>query len=323
MGETTTHENEQVENWRRQDEANENLFREYQKTLEESTSHLVGDHADVSTIDIEAEWHRFAEAVDASEKEVQAIPLKPLYAQPWIRVAAGFILMALISIVVLQFIGFGDYETIYAEVGGQEVTLPDGSTITLNANTEITYAKSLAEDGTRTVELTGEAFFEVERNPERPFVVKMKGGTVEVLGTSFNIQAYKKMDVINVVVATGVVRLGSGLPKESVVLQAGDRGILNIKNNQVNQQMNTDVNFLAWKTRQIVFEDMSLDQVIQTLNKLYDADITISAESAGDCNVTVTFDHQSLEAILKVLEETLDLSYVENGDNIEIVSTGC
>lgn len=323
MGETTAKENEQVDLWRQADEANEKLFLEFSKTLAKSTSHLAGDNPDVSTIDVDAEWKRFEDSIDANQKKATIKPLKPLYAQIWLRVAAGFALVALISIVVVQFIGYSNYETVYAEAGGKQVTLPDGSVITLNANTEITYLKSFEENATRKVELTGEAFFEVERNPEQPFVVQLNEGTVEVLGTSFNIQAYKKMDVIDVVVAAGIVRFGSEVKDESVVLEAGDRGILNKENNQVNQEMNTDVNFLSWKTRQIVFEDMSLDQVIQTLNKLYDANITINAESAENCMVTVTFDHQSLEAILSVLEETLDLTYEENGNNIMIVSTGC
>lgn len=323
MDETSADENEQVDLWRQSDEANETLFQELSITLSKSTSHLAGDNPDVSAIDVDAEWKRFEDSIAADQKVASTRQLKPLYAQTWLRVAAGFALVALISVVVVQFIGFSDYETVYAEAGGKQVTLPDGSLITLNSNTEITYLKSFEENATRSVELTGEAFFEVERNPEQPFVVQLNGGTVEVLGTSFNIQAYKKMDVIDVVVATGTVRFGSEVKAESVVLEAGDRGILNKENNQVNQEMNTDVNFLSWKTRQIVFEDMSLDQVIQTLNRLYDANITIIAESAENCKVTVTFDHQSLEAILSVLEETLDLTYVENGDNIEIISTGC
>ena len=239
------------------------------------------------------------------------------------KVAAGIALIAIISLVVIQFKGSNSEQIVYADTSGKQVNLPDGSTVTLNTGSQISYNNTFGEESPRMVSLTGEGFFDVTSNPEHPFVVQLHEATVEVVGTSFNIQAYKNMPEINVVVATGVVRFGSTKNKESVVLKAGDRGTINKNNNKVSQIMNTDVNYLSWKTQQIVFEDVSLDKVIRTLNRLYEANIIISAETAVNCKVTVSFDHQSLEAILSVLEETLDLTYVENGDNIEIISTGC
>lgn len=319
LAETTKLENQELEAWRQANVDNEQWYQDYRETLEKSTAHL----ASQQNINIDAEWKRFEHSIDSQSQELRERNVVPFYAQPWLKVAAGIALIAIISLVVIQFTGSDSLQTYYADTSGKQVVLPDGSTITLNTASEIKYSNTYGEDSIRTVSLTGEAFFEVKSNPQQPFVVQLNEATVEVVGTSFNIQAYKNTQDINVVVATGIVRFGSTNNEESVLLKAGDRGTINKNNNQVSQIMNTDVNYLSWKTQQIVFEDVSLDKVIQTLNSLYEANITISAETAVNCKVTVSFDHQSLEAILSVLEETLDLTYIENGDNIEIISTGC
>ncbi len=94
-------------------------------------------------------------------------------------------------------------------------------------------------------------------------------------------------------------------------------------NNLVAKANNDDVNFMAWKTRKIVFNDMELDEVIHTLNALYDTNISFSTEVGKNCKVTVSFDNQSIDAILSVLELTHDLEYKKSGDLIEIVKSGC
>jgi ferric-dicitrate binding protein FerR (iron transport regulator) len=171
--------------------------------------------------------------------------------------------------------------------------------------------------------MAGEAFFEITRNESKPFTVNMGLSSVEVLGTSFNINTVGNNDAIEVVVNSGKVKFTSSGIKKSVILIKGEKGILMKTNNLLSKVENTDVNFMAWKTRQLIFNDVELDNVIQTLNKLYEQQIYFSTDIGKNCKVTVTFDNQSIEAILSVLELTLDLEYKKSGDLIEVVKTGC
>lgn len=322
LGEATVEQKMELEGWRKANDANERQYQTMYQTLLNTTDFLIGDAHKLENIDIDAEWDHFKDSVNQAQKEDEYSVI-PLQKTTWFRAAASIIVLAIIGFIVLKMANSSENTTYYATRSGEELTLPDGSTIVLNVNTEITYPRSFADKSSREISLKGEAFFEVEHNRESPFIVHMTGADVEVLGTSFNISAYSSNQNINVVVATGTVKLATQEETAEVILKAGDRGIFSRNNNQVIQEMNTDVNFLAWKTRQLVFEDMSLDVVIQTLNRLYDTNIIISAVSAENCRVTVSFDQQSLDGILEVLEAALDLTYVEHDDSIEIISTGC
>jgi ferric-dicitrate binding protein FerR (iron transport regulator) len=86
---------------------------------------------------------------------------------------------------------------------------------------------------------------------------------------------------------------------------------------------NPDVNYKSWSTRHIEFTSTPLHEVIRVLNKTYGSQISITGPVPDSCFVTVTFDQQSLEAVLRVLEKTLNLSYRVEGDRIEITSAGC
>jgi ferric-dicitrate binding protein FerR (iron transport regulator) len=215
-----------------------------------------------------------------------------------------------------------DNITVLADHSGQLITLPDNSVVTLNKDATITFPREFADDN-RKVIMKGEAFFEVTRNEKKPFTVNLGLSSVEVLGTSFNINAEDNNDRIEVVVNTGKVRFATNSGTESVDLIKGEKGTF-IKNmNMISKVQNSDVNFMAWKTRKIVFNDVDLDLVIQTVNKIYDSQITFSTDVGKNCKVTVSFDNQSVEAILSVLELTLDLEYKKTGDVIEVVKTGC
>jgi ferric-dicitrate binding protein FerR (iron transport regulator) len=87
--------------------------------------------------------------------------------------------------------------------------------------------------------------------------------------------------------------------------------------------VNQDVNFLSWNTGRLVFVENDLRSVLETLKKTYHADIVIRTDIPVSCIVTVTFDQQSLESVLKVLESTLNLKYVINGNTVEITEAGC
>lgn len=266
-------------------------------------------------IDVNEEWQRF-------KNSVRPESARATYQTNWIRLAASIVVIAVLGYVIWFNTFRAANVTILADHSGQIITLPDNSVVTLNKDATITYPRAFANDS-RTIIMKGEAFFEVTRNEKKPFTVNLGLSSVEVLGTSFNINAEDNNDRIEVVVNTGKVRFATNSGKESVILIKGEKGTFMKNMNIISKVQNNDINFMAWKTRQLVFIDVDLDVVIQTVNKIYDSQITFSTDVGKNCKVTVSFDNQSIEAILSVLELTLDLEYKKTGNIIEVVKTGC
>jgi transmembrane sensor len=311
-GEISADEQQVLDNWLAESTENERYFQNLRKIY----SHA-GNSKDeaIPAIDINQEWQQFKSSVQPEVK-------KDTYQSSWIRVAASVLVIGVLG----YFIWFTAFQskdiTVLADHSGQLVTLPDNSVVTLNKEASITYPREFS-DGNRTVIMKGEAFFEVTRDESKPFIVNLGLSNVEVLGTSFNINAEENNDKIEVVVNTGKVRFETTTGDESVILTKGEKGTLMKNMNMISKVDNNDINFMAWKTRKIVFNDVDLDLVIQTVNKLYDSHISFSTDVGKNCKVTVSFDNQSIEAILSVLELTLDLEYKKIGDNIEVVKAGC
>lgn len=176
----------------------------------------------------------------------------------------------------------------------------------------------------RAVKLQGEAFFTVEHNPEKPFIINTGQLKIEVIGTSFNVNAKSEKGDVEVIVETGIVKIYTKKDKsDSVMLYAGDKALFNHTEKDIQKKLNENINYLAWKTKKLIFECDELQNIVNTLNETYNASIVIKNPSIKECVLTNTFENQSLESILKVLEATLDLQVKKKGEVYEISGGGC
>jgi ferric-dicitrate binding protein FerR (iron transport regulator) len=172
--------------------------------------------------------------------------------------------------------------------------------------------------------MEGEGYFDVIRNPQAPFRISTKDATIEVLGTSFNVRAYSTQENVEVVVSDGTVALSAkDDPDNTLILDKGTTGIFNPTNNYLLKKNNSDPNFLSWKTRRIVFENDSLSWVLKTIGKVYDREIVLRDEDIGHCSLTVTFEDQTLESVLKVIESTLNIKIKDEEGTIIVTGDGC
>jgi transmembrane sensor len=310
-GEISADEQLILNGWLAASSENKRYFQDLEKIYQRAEKNL----EDTPRVNINQEWLRFKNAVNP-EKKITT------YRTSWVRVAASIVVIITLGYLIWDKAFQADKVTVIAQYSGQVITLPDSSVITLNKHASLTYPYKFSGKQ-RLVTMSGEAFFEVTRNENKPFIVNMDASSVEVLGTSFNINATEDNIDTEVTVNTGKVRFTSTVSNESVILIKGEKGTLMRNNHSISKAQNNDVNFMAWKTRKIVFNDVELDEVIQTLNKLYEAHITFTTDVSKNCKVTVSFDNQSIEAIMSVLELTLDLEYKKTGNLIEVVKTGC
>ncbi len=320
-GETSSQEEKQLLMWMAQLPENKRHYLDVKKVFELSTKHFAENSKQQVDINVDQEWNKFVNTIEKKET-----PIRPLISERssrlWLQIAAVLLLVVASGFVINFFIFRNTYTQFQTAGNTQSVSLPDGSTVILNKHSEISYTSSFGKTD-RQVTLKGEAFFEIKRDTQKPFVVSINNTEVEVLGTSFNVQGYDDRQEIEVIVQTGLVKFSVPEVKHEVKLAAGQKGIYSKADNGLSSAANTDINFLSWNTRKIIFMENDLRSVIETLNKTYLVNITLPADISPSCVVTVTFDHQSLESILNVLKTTLNLEYRIKGNQIEIISAGC
>jgi transmembrane sensor len=319
-GETSSEEEKQLRTWLAQLPENERYYDNIKKVFELTSTHLTKTKQEID-IDINQEWKKFVGTIDKKETPVRTLIQEESF-RPWFKIAAAVLLVAASGFVINYFILKTEEIKFQTTNSTQFVTLPDGSTITLNQYSELSYSSGFG-DRNRSVQLKGEAFFEVKPDAQKPFIINVNNAAVEVVGTSFNIQGYDSRGEIEVTVQTGVVKFSVSELNKEVKLQAGQKGIYSKVAKELRSTTNQDVNFLAWNTRTIVFAESDLRSVVETLSKTYQVNISLPAVIPSSCAVTVTFEHQSLESVLNVLKTTLNLEYRITGQQVEILSAGC
>jgi transmembrane sensor len=187
-----------------------------------------------------------------------------------------------------------------------EAVLSDGSYVWLNGSSRLRYPKEFSKKERRVI-LEGEAFFEVSKNPEKPFIIETKKSVTTVLGTQFNVRARKDEDNVVVTVAEGKVAFADKTrPATSQAkLVAGEKGILSAKSGSLVVESNSDPNFMAWKTGMITFKNTPLREVCQTLSEVYGKAIEVKSINKSEITFTSTFEKQKFEDVLKIMELSL------------------
>jgi transmembrane sensor len=207
-----------------------------------------------------------------------------------------------------------------------KVTLPDASVVWLNRNSELFYKKNYTKN--RTLRFSGEGYFEVQADASNPFMVITKRAIIKVLGTKFNVHAYPEDSTTEVVVKKGKVML-SPLTRDNkekqteIILTEGEKGIDN--NNTVTPEKRTadDPNYLSWKTREFVFNNTNITEIVKIINNIYDVNIELKTENTENCNLSGNYSCQSLEDILDMLRIVLNIEIEKNGKNIIIKNSRC
>lgn len=196
----------------------------------------------------------------------------------------------------------------------QSVTLPDGSVVTLRKGSTITYKPDFNQTE-RSVQLEGEAFFQVRHNEGRPFWVFTPKVQVKVTGTSFLVRSGSSRE--EVMVASGRVEVMNREKKDQMVLVAGQEAVL--YSNRWQQLPLTDSNYMAWQTGVLDFRDASFQKVLEDLERYYAVPIKADTrESAGveKISITVRFRNQPLEQVLDELTLITGLQTRRQGDAI-------
>lgn len=203
------------------------------------------------------------------------------------------------------------------------VQLPDGTLVYLNHNTNLSYNNDFNKN-TRTVTLSGEAFFDVAKNASIPFIIRTASAEIKVVGTSFNVMAYAFSDSVQVLVQSGVVEMYSKIDKVSkVLLTVGNEGTYVKSDQKLVTRKSFDTNMLAWKTQKLDFRNADLPYVVGALEHAFGKKIQLQGGTLKNCRLTVDFNNQSLETIFKVIKETINITVINQGDVYIVSGPGC
>ena len=189
--------------------------------------------------------------------------------------------------------------------------LPDGTIVKLNSSSRLQFPKYFDEDK-REVILEGEAFFDVTKNKEKPFIIKSGKITITVLGTSFNVNAYPDSDQIQVSVVTGKVKVESDGKKtdvETVFLDPNKKAIYEKANGSLTTSSFLIEEDLAWKRGVVIFKNADADDVIQKLEEWYGVKIEIENKSSKKWDLSAKFENENLEHVMNIIGHQIGFNF--------------
>ena len=267
------------------------------------------DLAVQSTIDVDRAWERFHHRVTKEEPAVKPIKSKGF---SWIKVAASIIIIAGVGIAA-YFIATKETEPkeMFAQTQQNVLidTLSDGSVVTLNKRSTITY-QSKFKGGKRAVALKGEAFFNVVPDKKKPFIISVNDVEITVVGTSFNIKS--ENNNTEVVVETGIVRVTRA--GKTVELVAGEKILLSANDSSATKEPVDDKLYNYYRSKEFVCDNTPLWKLVQVLNEAYDARISIGRKELNDLPLNTTFYNESLDKILEIIHLTFDITVIKKED---------
>lgn len=203
------------------------------------------------------------------------------------------------------------FEVIAKKGEKASLTLSEGTAITMNSDSKITYSSDYNRKD-RQLNLNGEAFFDVKHNPQKPFIVKFRDLEIKVLGTSFGVKAYADDDDVLVVLNSGHIQLTT--PKELIEMTPNDRIIYNTKTQNTSLEKVNAEDYTDWRHNRLRFENETLDVIMKTISRMHNIDIIFENSQMKSQEFTGTLDNTSIESVLDAIKLTSPVNYrLSNG----------
>jgi transmembrane sensor len=261
-------------------------------------------------VDTDSAWNKVMEQI--KEKDEKVIPINRNFKRSMYLSIAASVVILFGVLAWLEFSGTAalEYTTVVSAEPGFVDELSDGSSVTFNENTSLVYPLKFA-DNERRVRLNGEAFFDIERNEQKPFIIDLpQESYVKVLGTSFNIKADDGDSLTEVFVSTGKVEFGNGV--DTLILRAGQKGILNRNTGKLHRDESNTVGLeeMFWKNEKIRFDDVPLNEAVGILNSVLDNSLILDCPENEQIPIMSSYRKgDSVELFLNALIANLPLKY--------------
>ena len=303
LGEASLEEEQAVMEWMNDSTTNKEYYNQFKKIWDNSKK-LAAE----STLDVNKAWERFQSRV-AGQNEPSKILKSNRFS--WMKIAASVILIVGLGMATYLIINNNEPKEMVAQTGQNVLvdTLPDGSVITLNKKSTVTYP-SRFKGNTRAIALKGEAFFNVAPDKKKPFIISVNNVQVTVVGTSFNVKS--ENGNTEVVVETGIVQVTRS--SKTVELIAGEKIVMHENDSAATKEAVTDKLYNYYRSKVFVCDDTPLWKLVQVLNEAYDASIVIGRKELNDKKLNTTFNNESLDQVLEIIQLTFDITVIKKED---------
>ena len=296
-GELSLDEQHKLTKWLQSNRQNAETFRKIYAYW-----HIHKENLDDEKLEVRSRIHQL---IETQEDKKSDIPKKNNWKLIY-RVAASILIFSSIIVGIYNY-AMPNQESIISEVKlvekvslpGQKVstTLSDGTIVKMNADSKL-IVPSRFNETSREVTLEGEAFFDVTRNEEHPFIIKTGSVRIRVLGTSFNVKAYED-ETLAVSVRTGKVAV---IHQNDQSIQLVQDQVVYLKDDKlIKSQISDSENPFAWTDQQLVFKDQSLDRVLKNISRWYGYQVKQDRKFIKDKNFTAHYDNPTLNELLDVL----------------------
>ncbi len=301
-GDISVAENAKLDSWLESSEEN----RQVAKSVEKAWSLGANFTTDVE-VDLDEDFALLQNRMDIAteapvvpmEAKATTAKVRPMFSK--LQMAASVLLLIVAGFLLKQYFSgsSASWQEHYATTrSNKAILLADGTKVWVNAGSTISYP-DVFDGKERMVKLTGEAFFDVAKDAEHPFLIETKTGTVSVLGTSFNVRDFDKEENMSVDVVTGKVRVAIANSDASVDLVKNQQAVYNRKTQRLEKKENDGANRSAWHTRKLVFSNSTFSEAILQIEKAYDVKVLIENKALRNCPLTTTFDQFEIKDLLE------------------------
>ncbi|MGM9788400.1 MAG: FecR family protein [Candidatus Cryptobacteroides sp.] len=258
--------------------------------------------------------NRISVGEDYERRSRRSVRGRRIYA--WSFGFAAFLLLAIVggALVYMNSRPVLEYEVLADRGQKSTVILPDGSRVWLNSASRITYTSEFNRKN-RNISLEGEAYFEVAKNKKIPFVVSASGMSVTAVGTEFNVRNYPDEPTVSATLVEGRVLACS--KEYSTYLDFGQEAVMERSSGEMHSTLAADLGHLVpWRSSEILLSDESLEQLSQTLSRMYNLDVVFESEDIKNYTYTGLIRNNSLQNVLELVSNTSPVDYVLIGDKI-------
>lgn len=233
--------------------------------------------------------------------------------------AAAVVLLCLMSWSVYNYMRPSLLQTVSTLAETRTVRLPDGTEVTLNRFSRLTYPEKF-KTGRREVTLAGEAYFEVTKDSKHPFIVQTAAIDVEVLGTHFNVEAYPHDPQTTTTLLEGSVAVSSKHSSDRMILKPNESAVYNKVKQNLTREHPADISAeVSWRRGEFIFNRLPLQEIMQQLSNSFDVNIVIKDKMLQDYRLTARFsESEGLDRILDLLHTAGNFNYIKNKKQIII-----
>lgn len=286
-----------------------------------------------SKIDVENAWQDILKELDKKQTEVlwqtAKTPAKKIFLQTWWAKVAAILVLAFILGGTGYFFVTRNFKPVPEPILVEHTTppgsrsflkMPDGSEIWLNTGTTLSYKNTFGKKH-REVHLTGEAFFEIKKDPAYPFIVHTREVSIRVTGTNFLVTSFPDAAKTLTYLESGRIELKIDETGEKFPLIPGDEARFNKKTQQLTIEKNFNPHPASWRFGKISFYNKPLSEIAESLERNFGITIQLAGPDLKEKRLTAEFEEESIDEILDFITKIADAKMINPEKNSYILNS--